>query len=257
MKISIVVPVLNSHEVVRRQILHFERIGLNDLDDVEIIFVDDGSDPPIQVPECRLHRFTLLATHDTHPWTWAIARNVGAKAAVGEHLIMVDLDHILSRALIDRCRALTEDRVGFLREFGVLDEHGVFTQDPATLVAYGLPEERSSGRGLHVGYHRNMYCMRRSLYWDLGGYREDMVYILSYPQPVEQLFHKAFDARMAAGGITQSLQRPMIYLFPNGQHCKGGDVDTNPFGLFHTLTRKTARNPWAHPRRRAKVLATK
>jgi hypothetical protein len=34
--------------------------------------------------------------------------------------------------------------------------------------------------------------------------------------------------------------RPMIYMFPNGQYC--GDVDANPFGLFHTLTRKTARN---------------
>ncbi len=31
-------------------------------------------------------------------------------------------------------------------------------------------------------------------------------------------------------------------MFPNGKYCEGGDVDTNPFGLFHTLSRKTPVN---------------
>ena len=43
MRLSIIIPVLNSHEVVRRQLLHFERIGLPP--DTELILVDDGSDP--------------------------------------------------------------------------------------------------------------------------------------------------------------------------------------------------------------------
>jgi glycosyltransferase involved in cell wall biosynthesis len=257
MRISIVVPVLNSHEIVRRQLLHFAQIGLNDLTDVEVIVVDDGSDPPIQVPECPLHRFTLLATHDTRPWTSAVARNVGARAAVGEYLIVVDVDHILSRDLIDRCRALTEDRMGFLREYGMLDDQGVFTQDSAALVDFGLPEARSKGAGLHIGYHTNQYCIRRALFWDLGGYREDVVYDLPYPQPVDKLFKRAFDDRITAGTATQCINRPTIYMFPSGQHCAGGDVDTNPFGMFHDLTRKTKENPWAHPRRHAKTMATK
>jgi len=256
-KLSIVIPVLNSHEVVRRQLLHFERIGLNDLDDVEIIFVDDGSDPPIVVTGCPLKRFTLLATHDTRPWTWAVARNVGARAAVGEYLVMLDLDHILTRQAIDRCRALTEDRVGFLREYGVLDDQGVFTQDPVTLVRYGMPASCAQSGDLHLGYHRNMFCLRRSLYWEIGGYNENFVYNLPYPQPVEKLFHKAFDDRVDQGGITQSMRRPTLYMFPNGQHCEGGDVDTNPFGLFHTLSRKTAENPWNNPRVRARRAAVR
>jgi len=33
-----------------------------------------------------------------------------------------------------------------------------------------------------------------------------------------------------------------LLMFPNGQYC--GDVDYNPFGLFHTLTRKTDKNHW-------------
>jgi hypothetical protein len=36
--------------------------------------------------------------------------------------------------------------------------------------------------------------------------------------------------------------RPILYMFPNGKYC--GDVDHNPFGLFHTLTRKTKQNPY-------------
>ena len=255
MRISCVFPVLNSHEIVRRQLLHFARIGLNDLEDVEVIMVDDGSDPPIEVSACPLRRFTLIATHETRPWTSALARNAGVRAAVGEYVIVVDVDHILSRDLIDRCRALTEDRMGFLREYGMLDDQGVFTQDSAALVAFGLPEARSKGSSLHIGYHTNQYCLRRSLFWDLGGYREDMVYDLPYPQPVDKLFKRAFDDRIAAGTATQCINRPTIYMFPSGQHCVGGDVDTNPFGMFHALTRKTPGNPWAHPRRRAKATA--
>jgi glycosyltransferase involved in cell wall biosynthesis len=257
MKISCVFPVLNSHEIVRRQLLHFERIGLNDLEDVEVIMVDDGSDPPIEVTACPLHRFTLLATHETRPWTSALARNAGVRAAVGEYVIVVDLDHILSRDLIERCRTLTEDRLGFLREFGILDEQGVFTQDPEALIKFGLPPERSSGKGLHIGYHTNQYCLRRSLYWDLGGYSEDLVFNMPYPQPVDKTFKRLFDDRITAGTATQSLNRPTIYMFPSGQHCQGGDVDTNPFGLFHGLTRKTEKNPWAHPRRRVRAMAAK
>ena len=41
MKLSIVIPVLNSHEVVRRQCLHFAKMPLPD--DVEVVLVDDGA----------------------------------------------------------------------------------------------------------------------------------------------------------------------------------------------------------------------
>jgi len=43
MKLSIVISIYQSHEIVRRQALHFAKMGLPD--DVEFIFVDDGSDP--------------------------------------------------------------------------------------------------------------------------------------------------------------------------------------------------------------------
>jgi len=42
-------------------------------------------------------------------------------------------------------------------------------------------------------------------------------------------------------------ERPVLFMFPNGQWC--GDVDYNPFGMFHDLSRKSAHNHWyMHPR---------
>jgi len=46
-KLSIIIPVLNSHEIVRRQIEHFKKMDLPD--DIELIIVDDGSDPPLEL----------------------------------------------------------------------------------------------------------------------------------------------------------------------------------------------------------------
>ena len=48
MKLSIVIPCLDSHEVLRRQLIHFERMALPE--DTELILVDDGSNPPIEKP---------------------------------------------------------------------------------------------------------------------------------------------------------------------------------------------------------------
>jgi len=45
-RLSIIIPVLNSHEIVRRQIEHFRKMNLSD--DVELIIVDDGSIPSLE-----------------------------------------------------------------------------------------------------------------------------------------------------------------------------------------------------------------
>jgi hypothetical protein len=46
------------------------------------------------------------------------------------------------------------------------------------------------------------------------------------------------------GKVTLCDYRPMLYMFPTGQFC--GDVDFNPYGLFHDLTRKVEGNYWYH-----------
>ena len=235
--ISIIIPVLNSHEIVRRQVLHFEKIGIPD--DVEILIIDDGSTPPIEINSklpIRLHH-----TNDFREWTWPVARNTGAKLAKGDYFLMVDLDHIISRELIDAVRGFKGDHMRFNREFAVLDEEGNLTQDRDILTEYGLPKDRD----VKFTPHRNQFAIHKDLYWKMGGFREDRIG-KPYPQREDGDFAKVWRQMHEAGEIRDFDEmigydkRPTLYMFPNGKYC--GDVDFNPKGLFHTLTRKTEAN---------------
>lgn len=240
-KLSLIIPVLNSHEVVRRQLLHFERMGLPA--DTELILVDDGSDPPIENTSSL--PVTIHRTNDKRPWTWALARNAGARIAQGEYLLMFDIDHIVPRFAINFIRNFDGLKVQFVREFGVLDPNGVLTQDRDALAEYGLPREK----GLKIGPLPNNFAMRRDLFWELGGYREDLVE-KPYPQGEDRAFRsvwRTFDPT----GAKVCVHRPRIFMFPNGKYL--GDVDADPKGLFHGLTRKTNRNFWYQQQRQDRV----
>lgn len=240
-RVSIIIPVLNSHEVVRRQVLHFEKIGIPE--NVEIILVDDGSTPPIET-HTNLP-LTVLHTNDFREWTWALARNAGAKAAKGDYFIMADLDHIISREIIDAVLAFDGDFMRFNREFAVLDEEGNLTQDYEVLKAYGLTQKRLDENGTKFTPHRNQFAIHKNLYWKMGGFREDRIG-MPYPQGEDGDFARQWRLLHEAGQIRDFDEmygyenRKTLYMFPNGKYC--GDVDHNPFNLFHTLTRKTAKN---------------
>jgi len=241
MKVSLIIPVLNSHEVVRRQILHYEKIGLPE--DVELIFVDDGSDPPIETDS---NICTILQTNDTREWTWPVARNFGAKHARGEYFIMADLDHIVTREIIDTVRNFDGDFVRFHRQFAILDEDGNLSQDRDVLRSYGLPDRYD----LKLTPHRNQFAIHKDLYWKMGGFREDRIG-MPYPQREDGDFAKQWRQLYEQGDVRDFddlhglEKRPTIYMFPNGKWC--GDVDHNPFDLFHKLTRKTHKNKYYKP----------
>lgn len=244
MKVSIILCVLDSPEIVRRHILHFERIGLPE--DTELIVIDDGSNPPLEI-STSLKNFTLHHTNDFRPWTWPCARNTGARLAKGEYLIMVDCDHIVDRHFIDTTRNFTGDHIRIVREFAVLDEQGDFTQDHDVLKAYGLTQKRIDDRGVALPPHRNQFAIHRDLYKKLGGFREDRIG-KTYPQREDGDFAKKWRDAYLRGEIRDFddlvgyKHRPVLYMFPNGKYC--GDVDHNPFGLFHKLSRKTDKNPF-------------
>jgi len=239
MKVSIIVPVLASYEIVRRQLLHFRAMDLPV--DVEIIYVDDGSEPPQSYPDDPPRNFRFVVTNDFRPWTWALARNRGAKEAVGKYLLMTDLDYIIPYDAIEAVRGFDGDYIGFRREFGVLDEHGHFTQDVDELVKYGFPIERWATRGPRMPAHPNNFAIRKDLFIHMGGYREDLVG-KPYPQGEDNAWKQKRKRWAAEGKLVESDIRPCIYMFPNGRWC--GDVDYNPNGLFHNLSRKSEKNPW-------------
>lgn len=242
MKLSIIIPVLNSHAALRRQLLHMEQQGLPA--DTEFILVDDGSDPPLENTSSL--PVTIHRTGDQRPWTWALARNAGARLAQGEYLLMYDLDHIVTRELLNYVVAMTGPRVQFPRQLAVLDENGHLTQDREVLASYGLKPRRS----LRLESHHNSFAMRRDLFWDLGGYREDLVG-LEYPQGEDSDFWRRWEAYRESQGIAMPTDAPVLYVFPNGRWC--GDVDFDSHGLFHTLTRKTKRNYWWQKQREGQL----
>lgn len=246
MKLSIVISVFNSHEIVRRQIAHWENIGIPD--DVEILLMDDGSEPPLSYSGKLNLRIIPVGNprNDSdgifYDGRVSIARNMGARMAQGEFLLMTDIDYIIGRDSIEYARNLQYDKARFKREFGVILEDGTVTQDMDTLRHYGLLEDRIKSRGTQISPHPNNFIIRKSVYFDIGGYRENLQGI--YPSKGDTWFKRDWTVAYEAGRFTlaPAEERTTLLMFPNGQFC--GDLDYNPFDLFHNLTRKTENNPY-------------
>ena len=246
-RLSIIIPFLNSHELVRRQVLWFKKLNLPD--EVEVIWMDDGSDPPIVIRDSPCTNFHLIATNDFRPWTSSLARNKAAKLAQGEYFLMTDGDYIVTQQAVERALTFDGDREGFKRYFGILDENGELRTDEETLIRYGVNPEYFRSRKGKISPHPNNYIISRRV-WDMvGGYDEDRILNREYPQGEDRKFKRDLMALQEKGliKIEDDDRRAKIYMFPNGQFCYDGrDVDANPFNLFHTLTRKTDNNYWYH-----------
>lgn len=236
MKVSIITAILDSPEIVRRQMLHYKKMNLTD--DVEIIYVDDGSDPPLFPVDIGLRNFKYLETNDKRVWTQPTARNIAAKHATGETLICTDIDHIVSKEVIELAKNPPADVVRFKRFAAVLDEDGDFTQDKTELKRWGLIR-RYLNNGLKLPPHGNSYIINRELYLKVGGVSERYCGTGTYPNreeiPLKKELHKLRDAGKIT--ILEDDTKPILYMMPNGKYC--GDRDYNPFGYFHNISRRT------------------
>ena len=223
MKLSIVTPVLDSHEIVRRQILHYNRMDLPGC--VEVLYIDDGSDPPLE----GQGRVTVHATRDARRWTEHIARNKGAALAQGEYLLMADVDYIIPEETILSILEFDGDRMDFNRKFGVLDAEGQVRRDKETLRGWGLLPKWQRRK---TPNHRSQYVMRKSVFEQIGGYHEDR-WGKAHPNGggAGQAFFHAWQ-RLE---LPLDEQKPLILMFPNGKYC--GERDYNPFNIFHALAR--------------------
>lgn len=225
MKVSIIISVYESYEAVRRQTLYFAKMHL---DDVEIIIVDDGSEPPIL--EANYHTGNKLA------WTQGLGRNLGASKAQGEYLFFTDIDHILSREAIQDVVAFDGDRMMFPRFLGVLLEDGALTQDLEVLREYGADVDRFSRIALACGVHRNTFTIKRMTFEELGGYEPKHSLVGFHPvtKGGDDVY---FNTKWNHWAVKQDVQMAMgspIYMFPVGRfHVRG---ETNPKGLFHNLS---------------------
>jgi len=227
MKISIIITVLESYMIVKRQIKYFKSLDLPD--NIEIIFIDDGSDPPISFPNHRLKNLSIYPTGDKRPWSQACARNLGAKIAEGEFLLMTDIDHILTREAIAAVENFNGDKMRFSRAYAVLDKRGKINQKPKTLFKYGLSRKHYKRRGLSVIRHTNTFAMRRSIYFEIGGYPERYCDRPKGGNKGDRGFYNQYKKHFMAGKCEPEVVGPQILTYPG--------LPLDPLGVFHKLKR--------------------
>lgn len=228
MKLSIVTAVFNSHEVVRRQILHYQKNPL--VGDVEVVLVDDGSNPPIIVPEAPWLK--IVRTGDSRLWTEHIARNRGAEAASGDYLFMADIDYIIPQWTILKVLNFNGDRMAISRSFGVLDEDGRINTESKTLRYYGLKKRWIRKR--HFPGHRSQYVIRKDLFFKLGGYPEDGAGE-NHPNgggPGARFWAK-WRRLQRRDKVKISEETAQVFMFPCGKYA----IAEDPLELFHKLPR--------------------
>jgi glycosyltransferase involved in cell wall biosynthesis len=231
MKVSIVIAVLDSHEIVKRQLLYFRRLDLPD--DVEIIIVDDGSSPPIQAPDPPLKNTTLIETKDKRRWTQGLARMKGIGIAKGEYVFCTDIDHIISKEAIEFARSFDGDKAIFQRRFAYLDGGGILVTDRDKVIAWGLLPRAIRDSNLSDGVHGNTWLMRRSLFIELGGYDLRRCNSGTHLQGEDRKFNSVYSRAVREGRAKAQIAGPAIYFFPMGKYHVNGD--DNPHGLFHIL----------------------
>ena len=226
MKISIIITVFESYMIVKRQIKYFKSLNLPD--NIEIIFMDDGSEPAIK-SNGKPKNFNIYPTGDKRPWSQACARNLGAIIAEGEYLLMTDIDHILTREAIAAVENFNGDKMRFEREYAVLDRNGKIDQRPKSLYRYGLSKAHYRRRGTTTKRHTNSFAIKREIYSKLGGYPERYCNRPKGGNKGDRNFHNRFKKEFMAGKYEPVVRGPVILTYPGSPR--------DPLNVFHKLKR--------------------
>jgi len=229
-QLSIIVPVYNSHRVVSRHIKHFNKMELPD--DIEIIFMDDGSDPPLKdyIGKIRCRNFYIYPTGDKRPWSQPCAKNLGVKISQGEYIFITDVDHILPKETIMEGYRFRSDKMEFTRSFAILSHRGEIFKDPQSLFKYGFSRHRYNRRGTRHYRHTNTFVMRKRIFEEIGGYKERLCDKGVQYHLDDSHLHQQYGRHRAAGNCLPAEEGGMVHVFPA--------VARDPKKLFHNLSRK-------------------
>jgi len=235
-KVTMIVPTLDSHEVLRRQILFWSSIF--ELDDklreqVMIHVVDDNSMPPLHklfwAMKDKIHfNFRVIPTGSNICWTQQLAMNLGVERAESEYVLMTAIDHIMPKEVFEAAVVYDGDKMHFPRKYAVLDAEGQLRREPEILYEYGAyPGEEEKYFGV-----QDIYLIRRWIYLELGGYQTK--YYGQYGGDSD--FHMRYGnlrREQIDRGDSKPIERhrvgPLMYAFPHAKEDKKR--------LFHKLPR--------------------
>lgn len=174
--ISLIISVLDSVEPVKRYLKYLDKWMTPEISkDFEFILVDDGSDIPLAsliTDQPKNFTFLIVETGDKRPWTQPAGRNFGAFFANhnSTHLLMTDIDHIITIETIKECIEYGGDKLVFNRLPAILNEEGELLIDFGTLQEWGLKKEEEVNK---KSQHANTFLMREDIFKDqLKGYDE-------------------------------------------------------------------------------------
>jgi hypothetical protein len=173
-------------------------------------------------------KIRIIQTNDNRPWTEHIARNIGAAAAVGEYLFMLDVDYIIPKETIEKALGFRGDRMSIRRRFGVLDKDGNVQCDDDTLRSLHVKPRWI--RKVWIPGHRSQFLMRRSLFWRLGGYNGGLDGVKKRTGGAGEKFWRAWQKAEGRGKVKISDDRLEVFMFPEARWCMEA-----PKNMFHEL----------------------
>ena len=214
-KVALIFPVLQSYNVVERQVLYMNRLNLPD--NWQVVFVDDGSIPPIDIRSVPFFNMKLVQTHDYRKWTQAKAVNFGVEHSdPSEYIWTLAIDHFISKENIDDVNNFTGDKMVFPRLFATLSDTGEVRTDELTLTKYGWVEkERMKGKGTGAGY--GVFVMRRDLWDMLHGYNMDRFADGGYGGDDVDISHR-YGELCREGKATRHVVGSHMYVYPSAAY---------------------------------------
>jgi len=159
----------------------------------------------------------IIRTGDTRPWTEHKARNIGAKAASGNYLLMIDIDYVIPKETIEKALKFKGQRMAINRRFAVLDKDANIQHDKETLAGWGLKSRWIRKGG--VAGHRSQFLIEKRLFWEMGGYNEKLDGKWRRTGGAGQKFWRKWQRLEEAGDARMDADKLEVFMFPVGKFC--------------------------------------
>lgn len=174
---SLIIPTFNSHEDLESLLLSLISIK-NELDQVEILVVDDGSyDDTQKVVGSFIDRFQTLNYYYQKNRGPAAARNQGAKKALGKYIIFIDDDCLVPKGCLEAIKAFYKTNTDYagVGVKTINSSNSVFSEFNQRLGDHLIASSQVSGDTYEYVSSR-CYSFIKESFWAINGHDEGFIW---------------------------------------------------------------------------------